>query len=82
METAEVAYKELGEIEKDVVIVGENADVTMEPPEGSVAGGSASERSVVKTIKKPTVEVLCSQHNPVCIYFAKAHALTANAPVC
>jgi hypothetical protein len=67
METAEVAYKELAEVEKDVVIVGETDDVAMDPPEDPVADGSVSKRLIVKTIKKPIVEVLCSQHNRVCL---------------
>ncbi|KAG8892957.1 hypothetical protein FRC01_013852 [Tulasnella sp. 417] len=65
-----MVYRELQEVEKEVVLTNPPPDAQQQSttnasddPTQETPGSSA--QSVVKTIKKPTVEVLCSQHNPV-----------------
>lgn len=65
-----MVYRELQEVEKEVVLTNPPPDAqarststTSDDPAKETSGSSA--QGVVKTIKKPTVEILCSQHNPV-----------------
>ncbi|KAG8892637.1 hypothetical protein FRB99_002560, partial [Tulasnella sp. 403] len=61
----DVSYKELGEDEKEVVLVVKppTQDGTTVP--GFLDGGSEPAANVVKTIRKLQVEVFCCQHNPL-----------------
>ncbi|KAG8950587.1 hypothetical protein FRC00_007627 [Tulasnella sp. 408] len=68
--SSDMVYRELQEVEKEVVLTNpppdaqmQSALTTSDDPAKETSGSSA--QGVVKTIKKPTVEVLCSQHNPV-----------------
>ena len=61
MRATDVAYAELGEVEKSVVLLDNDAlDPSSNPSQDE------DDRRIIKTIKKPIVEIMCSQHNPVC----------------
>lgn len=63
-----MVYRELEEVEKEVVLLNSSPDksvpITSDAPAEDTPASSA--QRVIKSIKKPAVEVLCSQHNPVC----------------
>lgn len=64
MAASGVSYKELGEQEKEVILTGLGSTAhAPDAPNGALDEVAA--QNVIKTITKPTVEVICSQHNPV-----------------
>jgi len=85
MESEDIVFKELDEVEKEIVLV--ETPLTMEEPY-STSGSSTTTADIshggdvstlqphhqpatqecVKTIRKPTIELLCPQHNPVSIF--------------
>ncbi|KAG8972313.1 hypothetical protein FRC05_010155 [Tulasnella sp. 425] len=64
----DMVYRELEEVEKEVVLLNSSPDksgvpIASDAPAEDTPASSA--QRVIKSIKKPAVEVLCSQHNPV-----------------
>ena len=76
-----IVYEELGEVEKDVVLVdvppapdpgapmdvdSSNISLPQDDPSDSVdANTSSSHKEAIKVVKKMEFQLLCSQHNPV-----------------
>lgn len=74
-----IVYKELGEVEKDVVLVDMgpapppsvpidiSVDDTASPPQvtSDAVDAMACEKETIKVVKKMEFQLLCSQHNPV-----------------
>lgn len=72
----DVSYKELEEVEKDIILMDPMAlpaEPMPAPPEAGQEGGAAllpppiqpTGPKIIRTIRKPVIELLCSQHNPV-----------------
>ncbi|KAH9979809.1 JmjC domain, hydroxylase-domain-containing protein [Russula compacta] len=81
-----VVYKELGEVEKDVVFVDvapvsslcapmdvdDSISPSQVPPSDSV-GAKASSKEAIKVVKKTEFQLLCPQHNPLMLEAKKAN---------
>lgn len=87
-----IVYEELGEVEKDVVLVdvppasdlgapmdvdGSNISPPQDNPSDSVdANMSSSHKEAIKVVKKIEFQLLCSQHNPVSVNPAQYQKLS------
>lgn len=79
IQSEEVLYKELEEVEKDIVLMDPDAvPVNFKPPPTDAmpvehaaapfemaAPPPPPGPKIIRTIRKPVIELLCSQHNPV-----------------
>jgi len=71
-----IVYREVGQVQKEVVLV----DYSQPPaPQATDSSFSASPmEEVIKVITKVEVEVLCAQHNPVCLLPRCIHSSNAH----
>lgn len=93
-----IIYKELGEVEKDVVLVDVAAVSSVPAPmeiDGSISpsqnlpsdsvNARSSNKDAIKVVKKIEFQLLCPQHNPVSItrhFFGIALLITCLRSLC
>ena len=93
-----IVYKELGEVEKDVVLVDVAAVSSVPAPmeiDGSIlpsqnlpsdsVNARSSNKDAIKVVKKIEFQLLCPQHNPVSItrpFFGIALLITCLRSLC
>lgn len=82
-----IVFKELGEVEKDVVLVDMgptptpsapidvSVDGAVSPPQGTsdAVDSMACDKETIKVVKKVEFQLLCSQHNPLMLEAKKAN---------
>ncbi|KAH8981101.1 JmjC domain, hydroxylase-domain-containing protein [Lactarius hatsudake] len=82
-----IVYKELGEVEKDVVLVDMgptptpsvpidvSVDDAVSPPQGTsdAVDAMVCDRETIKVVKKVEYQLLCPQHNPLMLEAKKAN---------